>query len=376
MTQTLEKGQGLTGQTSGKTQELKTLANSVIVSILVFLLSFFLSLLQIGKDPSPDLINYLIRYNEMAQDLRLYFSFQTNYFDPLFYFPTALLAFVSGGRDWVFIFFWSFVVYGLTLWSFLIFCRERQLGNLVTSSLIFFVALIGISFDMVTHLIRQNVAIALFMFGLASMYKASAYSKWFFVASALVHFKFIMIGSVFYLMNLLWTNKNFLFSGKIWLSTLIGIFFLLGLAVQVSPILMQNMWKVCNLLPDVNVVSAVCHRASSYQNIVAESGFLTLRHKLEVSALLMPALFFFIFCKTTHVENKLYVLYLSIACLMALFSFNTLANERLFLSLSATLLFSLPLIFNHRNSLIVVSVSFFLGVTAFLRFLRMIYLTY
>jgi hypothetical protein len=308
--------------------------NSTMIRVYWCFLAFALSLAQLRKEIRSDLASYLSHYGELYKDFAGFYWHPVKFLDLGFYLPSAGLAHISGGSESVFVFFWSVIIYLLIFSAIAKSCEYRGHNSIVTIGVLTYSAFMGISFDLVTHLLRQNIGVGILVFALAHFPRNRAALTVSLIGASFIHFQFFF---AFIAMFVGWHSVRFLVESNVlkrvfvfWL-----IIAILGLSYVLALVMPELLSYACSFSSESFLpFFATCARIETYLDPFGEVGFLSFRGYLTVGLIYIIFLISFVQRGVNQAEAWLLFFATILLSMSLAMSFSDVASQRVFLTLS------------------------------------------
>lgn len=324
-----------------------------------FLIALSLGLLNYTKVPESDLARYMMWFEQFSTLPLLEFG-SIRSLDPVFYFVTALLAKATGGFGPSFSLFWTVVIY------FILFVAIEEISSGVRLdgrwlfAIIVFAALIGYSFSLTGHLVRQYAAMSVFLLSFARGVNRRSHVCLLFGAACLMHL------SVLAFLPVIWLVRRKRLDVKL-LSAAFGFMLVIGIVLG-----SQNLFSYFSLIPrtSVEALNFLAGQGSVYLAMSGEG--IRLRVFVEyivVSATL--AILLLLDKRDRHVGVRIGLLLLYFLCLLLLVRSTDLLLLRYFFFAFGFIVMAMPFIAKRVRAFGVLALMAFVAVSP-LRFLRML----
>lgn len=161
---------------------------SKLDKIYVNILAAYLSLINSTKTPVADMLNYLLRYNEVPEnDFFSYIFTGEGAREPVYSFFNYIGYYLTFGSFQFFIFLVSFVIFSLQFSAVRRYCYYYKVSSQRLFLSCLFIGMLGSYFSLTGHLIRQCLGISIFMYLLVAGCTGGKLNKWLFAFSALIH---------------------------------------------------------------------------------------------------------------------------------------------------------------------------------------------
>ncbi len=327
--------------------------------IYFFLLATIPALINYTKMPTSDLLIYYSTYIQLWQNDVSMFT-EIIHTDWFFYIISMGLSKVSDGNQQLFVLFWNIAIYFIYFIALDFFSRYLEKYNKkVVVGIVFYSLLIGLSFNLSGHLVRQFFAITLLMLAIVLYEKNNIKSYLIFLLSFTSHFSTIIFVIGLFMQKINSQRIKFVV-GLLLLGTFILGFY--NLLDFIAPLFGKH--------SDVSLIQEVSQKAELY--IDQNDGEIGIRQVVGIVSLSLFAGYLYLKNSTDYLKRFLLFYFVLIVILMA-----TRNNNLLLLRYSFYFDFFanfLLIIFftKYWNFLFSRLIFYVLIITAPIRFLRII----
>jgi hypothetical protein len=328
----------------------------------VFLMALSLGLVNYTKFPESDLASYYYWFKLFSQMPLIDFN-KVRLVDPVFYFPTAVLAHIFSGFGPAFILFWTTVIYMLAFCAIIEFSEAVKLKSRWAIFIVFYVAFIGLGFAMTSHLVRQYTAGAFLLYGLSREVCKKRGAYLFFLLAPFVHFS----TAVFLPVILLFKFADFTIRKNV---IVISCLFLISLIVG-----MFNLFSFSEFMPRSNILflNYLFDKANNYTE--RDAGIISWRQMFEY--IVIYVFFISVFMKDLKNRGKykkIFIFNTLYICLLLLFRNTSMLLVRFYIFCIPFSITMLPSLAKNKSPIIYLFMIVLL-ITAPIRFFRLLEMT-
>jgi hypothetical protein len=269
-----------------------------------FLLATIPALINYTKMPSSDLLQYYFMYmNLWTTDFSDFFD--NVHSDWFFYIISMGLSRVADGNQQIFVLFWTIATYFIYFITLEVFAKNLESYNKkVVVGIVFYSLLIGLSFSLSGHLVRQFFAVTLLMLAIVLYAKKNKKSYILFLISFLSHISTVIFTFAL-LIGKIRPQRIGLMIGLLLFGTFIlGFYNLLDIVV---PLLANQ--------SDVSLIQEVSQKAEIY--IDKNDGEIGIRQVAEIILLSFFAGYLYFKNSSSYIKIFLLFYFVLIAILMA-----------------------------------------------------------
>lgn len=271
-----------------------------------FLLATVPALINTTKTPVSDLLEYYLLYKS------LYFTHVSQFFDEIqrdqfFYFVSMILSKGSNATNQVFIFFWTTLTYFFTFLSLSIFATYLENYNKkVLVGIVFFTLLVGITFTISGHIVRQYAAAAFLLLGIVLLINKNKTSFFLIFSAFFSHWSTFLYAGAFMLDRFKITHTNKVILIIVISTFIIGSSNILNLLTPYLTVLQMG---------NSNEMSIMAERAINYADYVGD-GSLGFRQLLLLIVSSIIALYLYIVVSNEKVKHMLFFIIFTLSIIM------------------------------------------------------------